>query len=214
MKNSLSFRSWREKSVSFTLPPTKRIPTSVWPSRFSSLFWIASQRRVRREWKFGTINSNGGYVLGDLLLVLVHHPPAPLSPGWRAAAVHERRLEPVLSLRLNSMVTLVVLFIGCVPSLRRRATASQPLHTDVVPCTRGEGRGRSAFIRSRRNFHFSCARGNSPPFYTRWRFFFFSWNEKILEIEWKRAIEVFFKFEFVTCCLFNDWKKKKHEEYL
>lgn len=59
--------------------------------------------------------------------------PPPRPPGWRAAAVHERRLEPVLSLRLNSMVTLVVLFIGCVPSLRRRATTSQPLHTDVVP---------------------------------------------------------------------------------
>lgn len=60
----------------------------------------------------------------------------PSAPGWRAAAVHERRLEPVLSLRLNSMVTLVVLFIGCVPSLRRRATTSQPLHTDVVPSAR------------------------------------------------------------------------------
>lgn len=60
----------------------------------------------------------------------------PSVPGWRAAAVHERRLEPVLSLRLNSMVTLVVLFIGCVPSLRRRATTSQPLHTDVVPSAR------------------------------------------------------------------------------
>lgn len=59
---------------------TKRIPTSVWPRRGSSLFWIASQRRVRREWKFGTINSNGGYVLGDLLLVVVHPPPAPLGP--------------------------------------------------------------------------------------------------------------------------------------
>lgn len=159
--------------MSFTLSPTKRIPTSV----FSSLFWIASQRRVRREWKFGTINSNGGYVLGDLLLVVVHS--APPVPGWRAAAVHERRLEPVLSLRLNSMVTLVVLFIGCVPSLRRRATASQPLHTDVVPCAPGEG-GASAFIRSRRNFH-SCARGNSP----RPSILHFSWteNEKILEIE-------------------------------
>lgn len=125
---------------------TKRIPTSVWPRRGSSLFWIASQRRVRREWKFGTINSNGGYVLGDLLLVVVHPPRPPSAPGWRAAAVHERRLEPVLSLRLNSMVTLVVLFIGCVPSLRRRATTSQPLHTDVVPLARRERRRRGGAL--------------------------------------------------------------------
>lgn len=115
----------------------------MWPSARAVLLFSGSRartrrtaRRVRREWKFGTINSNGGYVLGDLLLVGCS-PPSPHPPCARSP-VHERRLEPVLSLRLNSMVTLVVLFIGCVPSLRRRATTAtcngtERLHTDVVP---------------------------------------------------------------------------------
>lgn len=66
----------------------------MWPRRGSSLFWIASQRRVRREWKFGTINSNGGYVLGDLLLVVVHLPLRPSPPAPRLARSGCPRTSP------------------------------------------------------------------------------------------------------------------------
>lgn len=94
----------------------------------SSLFWIANPEQpvVRREWKFGTINSNGGYVLGDLLLgdspSLPPLAPSSISrgPGRLSTNVAGTRSFS----RLNSMVTLVVLFIGCVPSLRRRATTA------------------------------------------------------------------------------------------
>lgn len=94
------------------------------PSLFLSLTNRQIVSRFRWEWKFGTINSNGAYVLGDLLLgSLLAPPPHPSFADW----------NPFFS-RLNLMVTLVVLFIGCVPSLRRRATTATA-HSSSSPAT-------------------------------------------------------------------------------
>jgi len=83
---------------------------SLFRSRSRSL--VLPAIAVHWKWKFGTINSNGAYMLGDLLL-------GSLLASTRLASWR----NPFLS-RLNSMVTLVVLFIGCVPSLRRHATTA------------------------------------------------------------------------------------------
>lgn len=137
--------------------------------------------------------------------------PPPRPPGWRAAAVHERRLEPVLSLRLNSMVTLVVLFIGCVPSLRRRATTSQPLHTDVVPPRRmGGRRGKKGAL---------CLYVRKFLFLREWKFassicrkFFFllmGWQD--LERFRVKAYRRFFCSKYnLWLELFKDWKKESN----
>lgn len=58
----------------------------------------------------------------------------PSSPSPRAPRARFVDWNPFFS-RLNSMVTLVVLFIGCVPSLRRRATTATA-HTTAAPHAR------------------------------------------------------------------------------
>lgn len=133
-------------AVSFT--PAKRIPTAVWPSTGigSSLFWIANhgQREqpvvvVRREWKFGTINSNGGYVLGDLLLASLAPFPstAPSSPP---PAVHERRWNPFfLSIEFNGYPRRLIYWMrSFAPPARNNCNLQRhrTLRTDLLPSTR------------------------------------------------------------------------------
>lgn len=105
----LAESSWRKEKTKLCRSPRrrKRIPETPWNhsrKRFFSRFLsslsislfpflsLANQRiAVHWEWKFGTINSNGAYVLGDLLLgsLLAPSPRVPASstetrssPDW------------------------------------------------------------------------------------------------------------------------------------
>lgn len=129
-----SFNSTREqipKAPRLRDHSRKRFFSRFLSSRSCSSSSSARQQiAVHWEWKFGTINSNGAYVLGDLLLGSPSPPPRPPRPAWPL-----RRLWNPFFSRLNSMVTLVVLFIGCVPSLRRRATTATA-HTTAAHAAR------------------------------------------------------------------------------
>lgn len=85
---SVSFVSTRRRIPNGAAGPFVKTVFLPFPlfslSLFLSLFLFLSlanqQIAVRWEWKFGTINSNGAYVLGDLLLGSLLDP-APRAPA-------------------------------------------------------------------------------------------------------------------------------------